>query len=286
MITSVIQIKANQNNAKKSTGPITAEGKQIVAKNALKHGLFSKHLVLSDENPEDYQLLLNGLQTELKPVGTLEQSLVERIAVSLWRQRRLVRSETAHIELSNNSGVIASAVNAELNLMGSGQSITQHDLTEFDLEHYQWCQSIYKEIEPIANGKGTIDILTNMDKLKQQAPIIYKNLQEDAEEDGQTIDEYLKAYDNPIEYFTSLVRYCQDEIESAKHRPLVLEIAGTIRNKRAIVQQGQLRDALAKYQVMLDNELYKAIKALRETQVWRLDALNGFVLEKGSGCGK
>lgn len=43
---------------------------------------------------------------------------------------------------------------------------------------------------------------------------------------------------------------------------------------------GQLCDALAKYQVMLDNELYKAIKALRETQVWRLDALNGFVLEK------
>lgn len=40
-----------------------------------------------------------------------------------------------------------------------------------------------------------------------------------------------------------------------------------------IDQQGQLRDALAKYQVMLDNELYKAIKALRETQAWRLDSL-------------
>jgi hypothetical protein len=57
----------------------------------------------------------------------------------------------------------------------------------------------------------------------------------------------------------------------------VLEIARTVQNKRAILQQGQLRDVLAKYQVMLDNELYKAIKALRETQVWRLDALNGFV---------
>jgi hypothetical protein len=81
-----------------------------------------------------------------------------------------------------------------------------------------------------------------------------------------------------------LIRYCQDEIKKAKQRPLVLEIARTVQNKRAILQ-GQIRDVLAKYQVMLDNELYKAIKALRETQVWRLDSLNGFVLEKSSVSG-
>jgi hypothetical protein len=95
MNTSIIQLQANQNNAQKSTNPVTAEGKQIVANNAVKHGIFSRHLILSDENPEDYQLLLDGLQTELNPIGTLEQSLVERIAVTLWRQKRLVRSETA-----------------------------------------------------------------------------------------------------------------------------------------------------------------------------------------------
>ncbi|MDZ4213043.1 MAG: hypothetical protein U1C59_15145, partial [Methylotenera sp.] len=55
MTTSVIQIKANQNNAQQSTGPITDAGKQIVANNAIKHGIFSKHLLLNDESPEDYQ---------------------------------------------------------------------------------------------------------------------------------------------------------------------------------------------------------------------------------------
>ena len=286
MTTSVIQLKANQSNAQKSTGPVTAEGKQIVANNAVKHGLFSKHLVLRDENPEDYQLLLDGLQTELNPVGTLEQSLVERIAVTLWRQRRLVRSETAHIELSNKPSVIASAVNAEMNLNNTDQEISKYDLTEFDQEHYQWCQFVYEEFKPIADDKDSVGILTNMDSLKKQAPIVYKHLQEEAEEEGQTMDEYLAEYDKPIDYFTNLITYCQEEIESAKQRPLVLEIARTIQNKRAILQQGQLRDALAKYQVMLDNELYKAIKALRETQVWQMDALNGFVLEKGSISGK
>jgi hypothetical protein len=81
--------------------------------------------------------LLDGLQTELNPVGTLELSLVECIAVTLWRQRRLVRSETAHIELGNTPSIIVSAVNAELNLTYSDKKISESDLTEFDLKHYQ-----------------------------------------------------------------------------------------------------------------------------------------------------
>ena len=56
-MTTAIQIKANRKNAKKSTGAKTKEGKRIVANNALKHGVFAKQLVLSDENPEDYQQL-------------------------------------------------------------------------------------------------------------------------------------------------------------------------------------------------------------------------------------
>ena len=277
MLSSVAQITANKLNAQKSTGPVTDIGKSKVANNAIKHGLFSKNLILADEDPFEYQNLLEQLNSELSPSGILEQSLVERIAVSLWRQRRLIRSETAHIELSNKPAVIASAVNSELT---PGQSISKYDLTEIDQEHYRWCQSIYKEFKRITDAKDTIDILTNMGRLKKYAPTVYKNLQEDAKEDQQTIDEYLKEYDDPIDYFTNLISYCQDEIRQAKQRPLVLEIAQTVRNKRAILQLGELRDALAKYQVMLDNELYKAIKALRETQVWRLGALNGFVLEK------
>lgn len=280
MTTSVIQIKANQNNAQQSTGPITDAGKQIVANNAIKHGLFSKHLLLNDESFEDYQLLLDGLQTELMPVGTLEQSLVERIAVTLWRQRRLVRSETAHINLANSPSSIVSAVNSELNLTHSAQAITAYDLTEFDQEHYQWCQAVIKEFKEIAEDK-----LFDMESLQKEAPLMYKQLAEEAEQDEESIEDYLKNWDSPLEFFYDQIKYCEDEVKKAKQRPLLLEIAQAVRNKKAILQ-GQLRDVLAKYQVMLDNELYKAIKVLRETQAWRLDSLNGFVLENDSDSEK
>jgi hypothetical protein len=270
-MTTSIQIKANQNNAKKSTGAKTKEGKRIVANNALKHGVFAKQLVLSDENPEDYQLLFDELQIALNPVGALEYSLVERIAVTLWRQRRLIRSETAHIELSNRDKHIASAINTEMNWKkGSDQEVMEDELTEFDQDHYQWCQAIRAEYNAIANE----DDLLNLDFLKQHAPMLYKNLQEMAEQEHQILEDYLaRSFDTPLDYFEDVINYCYDEMTQARQRPLVLEIAKAIRNKRAVLQNGLLRDALAKYQIMLDNELYKAIKALRETQAWRLDSL-------------
>ncbi|MFU8790267.1 MAG: hypothetical protein ACNA7G_14645, partial [Methylobacter sp.] len=81
MPTSTAQISANQINARKSTGPVTAIGKSKIATNATKHGIFSKHLVLKDEDPLEYQGLLEQLQSELAPSGILEQALVERIAL-------------------------------------------------------------------------------------------------------------------------------------------------------------------------------------------------------------
>jgi hypothetical protein len=59
---SAVQLIANQNNAKKSTGPVTLQGKQTVSNNALKHGVFSKSLILADEDPDEYKSLLDQFQ--------------------------------------------------------------------------------------------------------------------------------------------------------------------------------------------------------------------------------
>jgi hypothetical protein len=279
---SAAQMSANQANAQKSTGPLSNKGKQKVASNALKHGVFSKKLLLTDEDPLVYNQLLEQLSIELQPVGLLEQTLIERIAISLWRQQRLIRAETAMIELDYKPKHIVTCVNQELNLSFSDNAVSEDDLTEFDQDHYQWCQAVLTEY----HSMNTKDSTTTAWLIKS-VPLIYQQLLTDAEEERQSPDQYLQEFNSPNDFFINLARYCQDQIKKADKRPLIFEIAELVKSKRTILKE-KLRESLAKYQVMLDNELYKAIKALRETQEWRFKTLivvteeNGFDLEKSS----
>ena len=95
------QEQANIQNAQLSTGPVSQEGKAVVARNAVKHGIFAKDLVINAgdgrEDALEYQDLLSELKRDLAPVGRMELMLVEKIAVNYWRLRRLVRYETGEI---------------------------------------------------------------------------------------------------------------------------------------------------------------------------------------------
>ena len=91
------QIKANRNNAKKSTGPRTDEGKSRVAKNALKHGLLARDTVLPSEDPADFDRQLSALEADIQPANSLEFELVRQIADTQWRMRRLTRLETGFL---------------------------------------------------------------------------------------------------------------------------------------------------------------------------------------------
>ena len=87
------QIEANRQNATKSTGPKTPEGKTLSSTNATKHGLLSKQVLLPSESEEEFEELSQGLREDLKPVGDLETRLVEDIAADFWRLSRSRRIE-------------------------------------------------------------------------------------------------------------------------------------------------------------------------------------------------
>ena len=91
------QIKANRNNAKKSTGPRTEEGKTRSAKNALKHGLLARDTVMPGEDPADFDRQLSALEADIQPANSLEFELVRQIADTQWRMRRLTRLETGFL---------------------------------------------------------------------------------------------------------------------------------------------------------------------------------------------
>ena len=92
------QYAANKLNALLSTGPRTAEGKQTVALNSLRHGLTSRRVVLPGESESDYEALLNELMKEHDPRTPEETTLVNQIAEHTWRLLRIRRAETAAFE--------------------------------------------------------------------------------------------------------------------------------------------------------------------------------------------
>ena len=93
------QIKANQQNAQKSTGPQTAEGKAAVSQNAVRHGLFAAEAVIQGEDPADYELYRDKYLAELLPVGMVESMLAERIVGLWWRLRRAERMQNESFEV-------------------------------------------------------------------------------------------------------------------------------------------------------------------------------------------
>src|SRR4051794_27822055 len=54
-MTSFKQIEANRRNARRSTGPNTAEGKLRSRRNAVRHGLTSETVIGALEDAEDYK---------------------------------------------------------------------------------------------------------------------------------------------------------------------------------------------------------------------------------------
>jgi hypothetical protein len=54
--------------------------------------------VLKDESQSEFDALLSGLCDYFQPVGAFEEGLVELLAVTRWRQRRLLIAEAAEIQ--------------------------------------------------------------------------------------------------------------------------------------------------------------------------------------------
>lgn len=75
-------------------GPKTIEGKLIASKNAIKHGFFAQNLLVKGELAEDLEGFRESVYSDLKPEGTMEELLTEKMISTVWRWKRLLRIES------------------------------------------------------------------------------------------------------------------------------------------------------------------------------------------------
>ena len=96
------QVNANRENAKKSTGPRTAQGKRRSSRNSLKHGLLARDAVMVGEDPAEFDRLFQEFEEVIYPKNALEFSLVRQVTDAEWRLRRISRLEAGY--LTDNYG--------------------------------------------------------------------------------------------------------------------------------------------------------------------------------------
>jgi hypothetical protein len=86
---------ANRLNALQSKGPKTIEGRAVSRRNALKHGLTARSLIIEGEKSKQFEALRDELIDTYKPQGVVEDHLVDMMAGLLWRLRRAPSLEAA-----------------------------------------------------------------------------------------------------------------------------------------------------------------------------------------------
>ncbi len=183
-MTTEKQIEANKQNALVSTGPVTAEGKALVAQNAVKHGIFARDLIITSgdgkEDEQEYRELLDGLIMSLNPKGQMEYMLVEKIAVDYWRLRRVLRFESGSIRKFLDMAI--SDYYNKADWQGKKEHRTNEQIDE-----------------EIAEQKGFIDWNNRYIKALKKGVVSFDNptwsgegLESDIEEDLNTVAEAIK----------------------------------------------------------------------------------------------
>ena len=143
-------ILSNRENAKKSTGPSTPAGKARVSRNAIKHGLTGREVVLPNEDPEEFESFRLDLLITLDAHGALEGALAENLVAYLWRLRRIPKFEATIYRRG-----------CELQLVGQAVAEIQHYEERPDISDLLVAQSnrqLHKEAkQKLASASAKLD---------------------------------------------------------------------------------------------------------------------------------
>jgi hypothetical protein len=109
---SEAQLEANRQNAQKSTGPRTEEGKKRCRINATRHGLTGQFHAFSHEDKSAFDEHCTNLMADFKPETYREKLLAMSIAEDTWRLNR-ARALENNIFAIGMSGPIGDATDVD-----------------------------------------------------------------------------------------------------------------------------------------------------------------------------
>ena len=269
------QIKANQENAKKSTGPLTEEGKQRSSMNAMKHGIFSTIPLLPGENLEQFKLLEEEIIKAYQPMDAMECLLVQRLYLTCMRQIRLREAEAAKLEISMMPEVMCKTV-TQLFEHNSDKRFTAEDISELTEAHYMFAQALEKEIKE----SGYASLALTIEMIKEKMPLTSRHMKDIHEEEYKlSWEEFIQKPGMLRAAISMLAKKVKIQLASTKNN----HIAYTLKHKLKIVHRiphGDDMTIFTKYQVQLDTDLYRAMKALQDYRCNKTKVIEGEVISE------
>jgi hypothetical protein len=169
------RIQANRTNAQRSTGPKTDRGKRTVARNALKHGILAREVVITagdgKESSKDFDELLEQIRADYTPIGGSEELLVQEIATCWFRKRRIIRAENGEIRKQVDTLTLDRQIRNEEKsnlsialLQDVSSPKKQTDFTMSTMEVFSNLQAIQRDLRGNQVGLNHLRSLVNLAK--------------------------------------------------------------------------------------------------------------------------
>jgi hypothetical protein len=98
-VAKAIKAQTARQNALKSTGPKSPEGKAIAARNAFKHGFAGAKLIIDESEREAFSSHIDAYFDRFKPQDQVEADAVRRIADARWKMDIISATEGTIMEL-------------------------------------------------------------------------------------------------------------------------------------------------------------------------------------------
>lgn len=275
-MTTEAQIKANQMNAKKSTGPTSIEGKKRSSTNAMTHGILSTITTLPGENEEFMQGLREDILNTYQPQDTMERCLVDRITIAMVRQVRLCQAEAAKLKLSMRPEILAESLSQVLR-HSTIRNFKAEDLTD-DMEYnYQYYLTVNEEMKPYPLDST----LPSLGMLERTMPKTFSLLKNRAKQSEIAWEVFREDLNQVIKTLREIKKEASNHIASSR----TIHVAHSLLEDMKVIHRiphGVDITLMTRYQVQLDNDLYRAMNALQKYREHKPKVIEGEVIDEAN----
>jgi hypothetical protein len=160
-------------------GPTTQRGKQKSRQNATKHGIFAVGIVRSRESEAEYLKIVEDMVETVQPMGRIEEILVEKLAMLVWRYRRLLQAEAAEVARETEfaeEGNLEGKTSAMLMLRGETGLVPGAFLTKNEVALHASIDALRK-LRQLVQEKGL-----NWERDREALKTLYGSVKEQGEE--------------------------------------------------------------------------------------------------------